>query len=421
MRRNWIRDRKIEDVALGRRTFLRHTVLGLGALMAPAPLGCSSSETAPNNPGADGGAGGSGPGKPASNFANIGELGPADANGIRVAEGFTSRILARYNERPVDSSDYLWHGAPDGGAVFPTADEGWIYVSNSESVPGGVGALKFAPDGTVVDAYRILEGSIINCAGGPTPWATWLSCEEVDKGRVFECDPTGAGPGIDRPTLGRFKHEAAAVDPVNNHVYLSEDEGDGRFYRYVPDGLTPEGFADLTKGRLEVAQVAADGAVTWLAVPDPLAATTATRLQVAESTVFRGGEGLFYHEGVIYLSTKGDNKIWAYDVAAKTIRTIYDVATAADPILRGVDNITVSCCGDVLVAEDGGDMQIVAILPDGSVKPIIQIEGQDNSEITGPALSPKGDRLYFSSERAFTTGLIDGGATYEVSGPFVVT
>jgi uncharacterized protein len=207
---------------------------------------------------------------------------------------------------------------------------------------------------------------------------------------------------------------------VNHHVYLSEDEGDGRFYRYVPDGLTPEGFADLTKGRLEVAQVAADGAVTWLPLPDPLAATTATRQQVAESTVFRGGEGLFYHEGVIYLTTKGDNKVWAYDVAAKTIRTIYDVATAADPILRGVDNVTVSCCGDVLVAEDGGDMQIVAILPDGSVKPIMQIEGQDNSEITGPAFSPKGDRLYFSSERAFTTGLIDGGATYEISGPFVV-
>jgi secreted PhoX family phosphatase len=228
---------------------------------------------------------------------------------------------------------------------------------------------------------------------------------------------------IDRPALGRFKHEAAAVDPVNNHVYLSEDEGDGRFYRYVPDALTPEGFADLGAGRLEVAAVDPDGNVTWHAVPDPSAASAATRAQVAASTVFRGGEGLFYHAGTIYLTTKGDNRVWAYDVAASTIRTIYDAATAANPILTGVDNVVVTCCGDVLVAEDGGDMQIVAILPDGTLKPVIQVDGQTGSEITGPAFNPAGDRLYFSSQRANATpsGLgIDGGLTYEVTGPFVI-
>ncbi|MBM4361356.1 MAG: DUF839 domain-containing protein, partial [Deltaproteobacteria bacterium] len=318
----------------------------------------------------------------------------------------------------VASSDYRWHGAPDGGATFPMDDGGYVYVSNSEALPGGVGALRFAPDGALTDAYSILSESAINCAGGATPWGTWLSCEELPAGRVFECDPTGKGAAVERPALGRFKHEAAAVDPVNHHLYLSEDEPDGRLYRYVPDGLTPEGFADLTKGKLEVARVAEDGSVTWLAVPDPSGASAPTRTQVPESTAFRGGEGLYHHQGTLYLSTKGDNRIWAYEIASAKIRVLYDRATSANPILGGVDNITVSCCGDVLVAEDGDDMQIVVLRPDGSLFPLVQVEGQSGSELTGPALSPDGTRLYFSSQRAGAAAVFDGGITYEIAGPF---
>ena len=83
--------------------------------------------------------------------------------------------------------------------------------------------------------------------------------------------------------------------------------------------------------------------------------------------------------------------------------------------LYGVDNLTVTACGDVLVAEDGGQMRIVAVQPDGSLVPLMQLEGQDKSEITGPAFDPSGTRLYFSSQRG--QGLLSG-ITYEITGPF---
>jgi len=196
---------------------------------------------------------------------------------------------------------------------------------------------------------------------------------------------------------------------------LSEDEGDGGFYRFRPAGMNAAGFPDLTAGALEIAEVAADGAVTWHEVPDPSNTSgTSVRNQVAAATRFDGGEGIWYHDGVVYLSTKGDTRVWAYDVVAQSIAVLYDGEAIMDPPLTGVDNVVVSCCGDVLVAEDGGSMQIVAILPSGELKPLVQVTGQDDSEITGPAFDPSGTRLYFNSQRG-TTG---SGFTYEITGPF---
>ncbi|MFD2353504.1 alkaline phosphatase PhoX [Nonomuraea ferruginea] len=140
-----------------------------------------------------------------------------------------------------------WHAAPDGGACFPDGD-GWIYVSNSElSLLGGAAAIRFRPDGSVGDAYRILSGTELNRAGGATPWNTWLSCELGHRGRVFECDPYGARAPRPRLAMGRFKHEAAACDPDRRVVYLTEGEPDGCFYRF-----RPYDWGDLTEGALEV-------------------------------------------------------------------------------------------------------------------------------------------------------------------------
>lgn len=345
----------------------------------------------------------------------------ADANGIRLPEGFSSRIVARSGSIPCKGSRYAWHAAPDGGACFATENGGWIYVSNSElgSRRGGAGALRFNADGDVIDAYPILQNTSRNCAGGATPWGSWLSCEEVATGEVWECDPTGKRAAIRRPALGVFNHEAVAVDPVNNQLYLTEDRRDGRLYRFTPDRLDAKGIPDLTSGTLEVARLAKgeSGHMTWKKIPDPSARSKETRHQVA-GAVFNGGEGIVYDRGRVFFTTKGDNRVWSYTISDQRLEIVYDDDDYAAPILTGVDNITVSSAGTLYVAEDGGNLQIVMLSSDKGVFPVAELVGHDLSEVTGIAFSPDGSRLYFSSQRG-TTGSSGDGMTYEISGPFL--
>ena len=134
------------------------------------------------------------------------------------------------------------------------------------------------------------------------------------------------------------------------------------------------------------------------------------------------------------MCTTGDRVVWAYEPDASgdsgVLTQIYnrDDLFPDDESLNGVDNVTVSSGGDVIVAEDSDDMQLQALTPDGSLIPLLQVTGHVvNSfpgEVTGPVFDPSGTRLYFSSQRGTEADYDDAGKligiTYEVTGPFVV-
>ncbi|MES4903376.1 MULTISPECIES: alkaline phosphatase PhoX [unclassified Streptomyces] len=382
-----------------RRTFLRGAVIGTSAAAFGGTLmrGAAYAAPAQNGPGP------------------YGALGTADANGIQLPNGFTSKVIAR-SGKVVSGTSYTWHNAPDGGACFADGT-GWIYVSNSEiSTGGGAGAVTFDSSGTITGAHRILSNTRNNCAGGATPWHTWLSCEEVSRGYVYETDPWGVKAATRRAAMGQFKHEAAAADPVRKVIYMTEDEPDGCFYRFVPAT-----WGDLSLGTLQVltAGSGASGSFSWANVPDPDGSPTVTRDQVPGAKIFNGGEGCHYAGDTVWFTTKGDNRVWQLNLASSTYELAYDdslVSPGSAP-LTGVDNVTGSSSGDLFVAEDGGNMEICVITPDDVVAPFLRINGQSGSEITGPAFSPDGTRLYFSSQRG-TSGSSSGGITYEVTGPF---
>lgn len=462
-----------QKITLSRRELLRHAFLGgataaLGSsLSACVTTGDSTADARATTPV---------PNKaqlsiPTGPLANIGPLGEPDFEGIAIPDGFSVRPVARHGIPPAIGSLYPWHMFPDGGACYPRDNGGWIYTSNSE-VPaiGGAGALVFDPDGTVVDAYAILKNTSSNCAGGKTPWNTWLSCEETSTGQVWESDPYGLLDAVAKPALGLFAHEAAVVDINNKVVYLTEDEGSGRFYRWVADASDFDAASERLKfenGRLQVMNIAGfedSGypenaedlrhlrAVSWVDAVGADRPQTDVRSELGSSapgTRFRGGEGLWFYElpegmrtapfegalptrNLVFFTTKGDNRVWALDIDNQLVELIFDNDQIA-PGFEDVDNLTVSPAGDVIVSEDltvsGRAIRIMVVVPNGPAKVLVEVR-HEGSEICGPAFSPDGSRLYFSSQRGpnlpggqnllnFVAGApgVGTGVTYELTIP----
>ncbi|HCV22731.1 MAG TPA: phosphatase, partial [Candidatus Latescibacteria bacterium] len=397
-----------------------------------------------------------------------------DPDGIlSLPADFTYRILSRTGVEMADG--LLMPGAHDAMAAFQGSGGRTLLVCNHELTSGALAAGAFGPendrlskvpannfydfgggvspslggttttvlgkDGQVERRFLSLAGTVRNCAGGPTPWGSWVTCEETtqrggeagyekDHGYNFEVPATQdirrADP-IPLKAMGRFNHEAVAVDLPTRTLYLTEDSGSGRLYRFTSVGAKTsingkEGL-DLDNGLLEVLEIEGFEAggyqedldvarklhkVKWVAVQSPERTQAEVRSEIeatgvgAPGTVFKGGEGIWTQEfpegqrqtvdgsdhplrAVIFFACKGDNRVYALDVDNELIEVVFDneQLTAVDELpYDDVDNLVVSPAGDVIVAEDGDAMRLMVMIPNQPAKILLQVPGGE-SELTG--------------------------------------
>ncbi|MBW5484947.1 alkaline phosphatase PhoX [Streptomyces bambusae] len=423
---------------------------------------------------------GGGSAAPRATAAGYGPLLPDPHGLLDLPEGFTYRVLSRAGD-PLRSGEGTVPANCDGMAAFRAGRGGVRLVRNHENrttaalrVPP-VAGLVYDPDAlggcTVlsldahggVTAERVgISGTAVNCAGGRTPWHTWLTCEETedtrgtagysrDHGYVFEVDPadpqrTGAVP---LTALGRFAHEAVAVDPYRGVVYETEDAFDrpfGLFYRFLPrrplggtgslraggalEAMRVPGVADLAA----VQEPGAEFPVEWVPVPDPSAARTPIRFQ----DFGRGGithaqklEGCYWGgTGVYFVSSYARGRegaaadhfgqVWFHDPLRDRVRLEVVFGPATDVRLPGdsPDNICLAPDGGLMVCEDGGGEQYVfGVTRGGAVYPVARnadgigtAQKPEWGEFAGVTFSPDGRTMYVNAYAP--------GTTFAVTGPW---
>lgn len=319
---------------------------------------------------------------------------------------------------------------------------------------GGTTTLVFDPlTALLVDARASLVGTNTNCAGGRTPWGSWLTCEEIVKGAhgdsnltrehgyIFEVPALGTADAMPLTAMGRFVHEAVAVDPATGIVYETEDMDNCGFYRFVPNtpgrlraGGTLQMLALIDDKHVDL-RTASDSSIeydtTWVTIPDPDPANPEangvfSQGRDAGGTRFRRLEGAFYGAGRIYIvSTSGGpakkGQVWEYDPARERLRLVF--ASPSADVLDMPDNICMSPRGGLVLCEDGSGLEYLhGLTVDGTIFRFAQnnvvLQGERNglvgdhrgSEFAGVCFSPDGEWLFVNVQ--------EPGITFAITGPW---
>jgi len=345
-----------------------------------------------------------------------------------------------------------------------------IALQNSydEACGGGTTTLVVDPQTREIKRdFVSLSGTMINCCGGPTPWGSWISCEETTLGPTVRTGPTGLKtggfakphgycfevpasansnvPAVPLKDMGRFTHEAIAVDKRTGIVYLTEDFDPCGFYRFVPNrnarlslGGTLQILAVAVKPDYDTRRGQKMGtsfAASWVTIdnPDPESADV-DPLAVFKQGKAKGAASFARLEGCcadakgnIYFSSTngGDNRggqIWLYEPANKDGGRLTLVFESPDrEVLDMPDNLCVRPgTGHLFICEDsdyvgagGSPENFIRILaPDGRMACLAKnvTPNMTRAEFAGATFSKDGKTLFVNIQQI--------GATFAIWGPW---
>lgn len=394
---------------------------------------------------------------------------------LDLPEGFRYQIISKSGQPMRDG--LLVPGRPDGMGTFLRQDGQVVIIRNHENSPsslenspfglemehwgqvdatklydaggqqkpglGGTTTLIYDEEsGEVVEEYLSLGGTYRNCAGGVTPWNSWLTCEEdvtradgalieQDHGYVFDVPADARGLVDPKPieAMGRFNHEAVAVDPATGIIYQTEDRPDGLIYRFLPnhkDDLLQGGRLQvlMVKGQPgldtrnweePIVQKATKYPVEWLDIDDVKSPEDDLRYRGydAGAARFARGEGMWYADGQIYFAcTNGGPKycgqLFTYDLASDSLELFAE--SQDKTVLHMCDNLTLSPSGHVFVCEDNGELNRIHFIDQEGVLKQFAVNRSSPSELTGAVFSPSGKTLFVNVQ--------ENGDTVAITGPW---